>query len=213
MPMEVISDPNATKRKHFIAMVNKYAKPGSGSGVEFLNQRTWTYPVANIAQIIKQAPFVIVGGVATRLYMPERMTLDLDILIKAEEARLVYQDLIKANAEKIGELTIPGSQWQLEDGTLLDVLEGKDDWVHTAIQHPNSSPDGLPIIRLPYLVLMKLLAGRSQDLADISRMLGGATEVQLIKVKQVIGQYLPSALEDIESLIVLGKLENNSDSC
>jgi hypothetical protein len=40
-------------------------------------------------------------------------------------------------------------------------------------------------------------------------MLGGATEVQLINVKQVIGQYLPSALEDIESLIILGKLENN----
>jgi hypothetical protein len=207
--MEVISDPNATKRKYFIAMVNKYAKPGAGSGIEFLNQRTWTHPVANIAQIIKQTQFVIVGGVATRLYMPERMTLDLDILVKAEEARLVYQDLIEANSQKIGELTIPGSQWQLEDGTLLDVLEGKDDWVHTAIQHPNSSPDGLPIIRLPYLVLMKLLAGRSQDLADISRMLGGATEVQLINVKQVIGQYLPSVLEDIESLIVLGKLENN----
>jgi hypothetical protein len=165
--------------------------------------------VANIAQIIKQTQFVIVGGVATRLYMPERMTLDLDILVKAEEARLVYQDLIEANSQKIGELTIPGSQWQLEDGTLLDVLEGKDDWAHTAIQHPNSSPDGLPIIRLPYLVLMKLLAGRSQDLADISRMLGGATEVQLINVKQVIGQYLPSALEDIGSLIILGKLENN----
>jgi hypothetical protein len=207
--MEVISDPNATKRKYFIAMVNKYAKPGAGSGIEFLNQRTWTHTVANIAQIIKQTQFVIVGGVATRLYMPERMTLDLDILVKAEEARLVYQDLIEANSQKIGELTIPGSQWQLEDGTLLDVLEGKDDWVHTAIQHPNSSPDGLPIIRLPYLVLMKLLAGRSQDLADISRMLGGATEVQLINVKQVIGQYLPSALEDIGSLIILGKLENN----
>ena len=68
MPMEVISDPNATKRRYFIAMVNKYAKPRAGSGIEFLNQRTWTYPVANIAQIIKQASFVIVGGVATRLF-------------------------------------------------------------------------------------------------------------------------------------------------
>ena len=63
--------------------------------------------------------------------------------------------------------------------------------------------------RLPYLVLMKLLAGHSQDLADISRMLGGATEVQLINAKQIISQYLPSALEYIESLIFLGKLENN----
>ena len=37
-------------------------------------------------------------------------------------------------------------------------------------------PDGLPIIDLPYLVLMKLSASRTQDLADISRMLGLADE-------------------------------------
>jgi len=56
--------------------VVKNAKPGSGSSIQFLNQRTWTYPVSNLSKIIKQAPFVIVGGVATRLYMPERMTLE-----------------------------------------------------------------------------------------------------------------------------------------
>jgi hypothetical protein len=205
--MEAISDPNVIKRRHFITLVTKYAKPGSGSSIEFLNKRTWTYPVANLNQIIKQASFVIVGGVATRLYMPERMTLDLDILVKAEEAQLVYEDLVKANSQKIGELSIQGSQWQLEDGTSLDVLEGRENWVKEAIQNPNYAPDGLPVIILPYLVLMKLLAGRSQDLADISRMLGGATEVQLLAVKQIISQYLPNAIEDLESLVILGKLE------
>jgi len=52
--------------------------------------------------IIKQAPFVVVGGVATRLYMPERMTLDLNILVRAEDARLVSQDLEEANGKKLG---------------------------------------------------------------------------------------------------------------
>ena len=99
--MEIVLDPNATKRKYFIRLVVKNAKPGSGSSIQFLNQRTWTYPVSNLSEIIKQAPFVIVGGVATRLYMPERMTLDIDILVKAEDAQLVYQDLIKANSQKI----------------------------------------------------------------------------------------------------------------
>ncbi len=205
--MEIVSDPNASKRKHFISLVVKYAKPGSGSSIQFLNQRTWTYPVANLLQIIKQAPFAIVGGVATRLYMPERMTLDVDILVKAEDAKLVYRDLAKANSKKIGELSIPGSQWQLEDGTSLDVLEGDASWVKAAIQHPNYAPDGLPVIALQYLVLMKLIAGRSQDLADVSRMLGGATELQSIEVKKTIERYLPNAIEDLESLIILGKLE------
>ena len=205
--MEIVLDPNATKRKYFIRLVVKNAKPGSGSSIQFLNQRTWTYPVSNLSEIIKQAPFVIVGGVATRLYMPERMTLDIDILVKAEDAQLVYQDLIKANSQKISELSIQGSQWQLEDGTSLDVLEGTGNWVAKAIQTPNYSPDGLPIIHLPYLVLMKLIAGRSQDLADISRMLGGATDIQLHEVKKIINQYIPNADEDLESLILLGKLE------
>ena len=205
--MKLISDPNATKRMHFIKLVSKYVKSGSGSSIQFLNQRTWTYPVVNLSQIIKQAAFVIVGGVATRLYMPERMTLDLDILVKAEEAELVYKDLIKAKSQKIAELSISGSQWQLEDGTSLDVLEGTENWVKTAIQKPNYAPDGLPVIDLPYLVLMKLIAGRSQDLADISRMLGGATDIQLLAVKSIILQYLPNAIEDLESLVILGKLE------
>jgi len=202
-----IADPNSQKRKQFITLVMKYVKPGSGSSIEFLSKRTWTYPVTNINNIIKQAPFVVVGGVATRLYMPERMTIDLDILVKIEDAKLIYQDLEQANGEKIGNLSIPGSQWKLDDGTSLDVLEFTGNWVTEALNHPNYSPDGLPIIDLPYLVLMKLIAGRSQDLADISRMLGGAEDVQLDQVKKVINQYLPNAVEDLDCLIILGKLE------
>ena len=83
------------------------------------------------------------------------------------------------------------------------------DWVTEAISSPNYAPDGLPVVDLPYLVLMKLIAGRSQDIADISRMLGVAEDLQLQRVKKVINQYLPSAIEDLENLIVLGKLERS----
>lgn len=205
--MEIVSDPNASKRKQFVSLALKYAKPGAGSSIQFLTLRTWTYAVADLSQIIKQAPYAIVGGVATRLYMPERMTLDLDILVKAEDAKLIYQDLANANSQKIGDLSIQGSQWQLADGTSLDVLEGTASWVTIAIQNPNYAPDGSPVISLPYLVLMKLIAGRSQDLADVSRMLGGASDIQLLEVKTTIDQYLPNSVEDLESLIMLGKLE------
>ena len=108
--------------------------------------------MTNLNDIIKQAAFVIVGGVATRLYMPERMTLDLDILVRSEDAQLVYEDLAIANGQKIGDLSISGAQWQLSDGTSLDVLEFEGDWVVEAIASPNYAPDGLPVIDLPYLV-------------------------------------------------------------
>lgn len=154
---------------------------------------------------LKSAPFVVVDDVATRLYMPERMTLDIDILIKANDKNLIYQDLINAQAKRIGDLSIAGSQWQLSDNTALDVLEVEDDWVDAALSKPNYSPDALPVALAGDV--MKLSASRTQDLADISRMLGLATEEDLSEVRQVIALYLPTAREDLESLIVLGKLE------
>ncbi|WP_293145465.1 hypothetical protein [Okeania sp. SIO3I5] len=163
--------------------------------------------MSNLKLIIKQAPFVIVGGVATRLYMPERMTLDIDILIKVQDRNLIYQDLDNSQIQKIGDLSICRSQWRLSDNTSLDVLEGEDNWVEAAIANPNYAPDGLRIIALPYLILMKLSASRTQDLADVSRMLGLAKEKELEKVREVIKIYLSTAQEDLESLIALGKLE------
>ena len=207
MRQQTIADPQAQRRRCFINLVKKRVKPGTGSSIAFLNQRTWNNFVVNVKAIIKRAPFVIVDGVATRLYMPERMTVDLDVLIKAEDAVLVYEDLEAAGSQKQNDLSISGSQWTLSDGTSLDVLEGEETWVEAAVDSPNYSPDALPVIALPYLVLMKLLASRSQDLADISRMLGGATTDQLQAVREVINQYLPTAKEDLESLIMLGKLE------
>ncbi|NER06578.1 MAG: hypothetical protein F6K17_30350 [Okeania sp. SIO3C4] len=203
----LINDMYRQKRKLFIGLVKKRVKFGSGSSLEFLEKRTWTYPVSNLKLIIKQAPFAVVDGVATRLYMPERMTLDIHILIKFEDRSLIYQDLENSHSQKIGDLSIGGSQWKLPDNTSLDVLQGEDDWVEEAIANPNYAPDGLPIIALPYLILMKLSASRTQDLADISRMLGLAKEKELDKVREVIRIYLSTAQEDLESLITLGKLE------
>ena len=203
----LIQDLSSQKRKIFLSLVKKRVQPGSGSGLNFLHKRTWSYSVSNLNLILTQAPFVIVGGVATRLYMPERMTLDLAILIKTKDAKKIYQDLENAGGKKIGILNISGSQWQLPDNTSLDVLEGDDEWVTEAVSKPNYAPDGLPIINLPYLILMKLSASRTQDLADVSRMLGLADETQLIQIREIVKQYLANAEEDLESLIILGKLE------
>jgi hypothetical protein len=54
---------------------------------------------------------------------------------------------------------------------------------------------------------MKLEASRTNDLSDISRMLGQAGDRELDEVRRVIERYDPNGLEDLESLILLGKLE------
>ncbi len=203
----LINDLSADKRHFFLTLVKKRVKTGSGSSINFLRQKSWNYPVTNLNLIFSQASFVVVGGVATRMYMPERMTLDLDILVKVEDSTIIYQNLENVGGQKIGNLTIARSQWQLPDNTSLDVLEGEDEWVASAISDPNYAPDGLPVIALPYLILMKLSASRTQDLADISKMLGLANQEELNEVRKIVETYIPTAQEDLESLITLGKLE------
>ncbi len=121
-------------RKQFIALAWKRVRPGSGSHREFLEARTWKHPVTNLKQIVLQTAFVIVGGIATRLYMPERTTLDLDILVLAEDAPLLYRELQQANSQQLGILSIGKTTWQLPDRTMLDVIESGEAWLESLIE-------------------------------------------------------------------------------
>ena len=76
-----------------------------------------------------------------------------------------------------------------------------------ALTNPAIAPDGLPVIRLPYLILLKLRSSRGTDAGDLSRMLGGADKDALEQVRAVIEQYQPDAVEDLEGFIQLGRLE------
>jgi hypothetical protein len=195
------------RRKQYIALMQKRIQPGSGSSLQLMSQRNMQYPVTDIGSIIHETSYVVVGGVATSLYMPERMTEDLDILVLTEDIAKLHQELIQAGSQQVGELTIGGTTWQLPDGTLLDVITSNQTWVSVALQSPNVSSLGLPIIRLPYLVLMKLQASRGVDMGDLTRMLGRADDEALAQVRSVIRTYMSNAIEDLESLIQLGKLE------
>lgn len=195
------------RRKLYIQIALRRCRPGSGSSIEFLRKRTWNRPVTNIKAIIKQTPFVVVGGIATRLYMPERITDKIEILVLTEDADNIYRELAETGSMKVGELSIGGSSWQLPDGSILDVIESQQPWVAGAIANPNTAPDNLPIIGLPYLIVMKLQASRGIDMGDLTRMLGGADRRALDLIRKTVKTYLPDAVEDLESLIVLGKLE------
>jgi hypothetical protein len=140
--------------------------------------------------------------------MPERATQDIDILVRAQDADQVCQRLEAAGYTWIASLGVPGFLMQSPSGIELDVLLGTATWTEAALRHLKRDPAGYPILDLPYLVLSKLTVSRVQDLADISRMLGLANEDDVARVRQVVARYTPDEVEDLESLIDLGQLEN-----
>jgi hypothetical protein len=209
---KIAPDGNLTprqKRRFMIDMVKRNGKPGTGSSHEFMRRRTAMNPWPDLRPILKGIEWAIVGGVATRAYMPERMTKDLDILVHQNDKDAVLARLQQAGYQMIEHLAIPGYSLRSPEGIEVDVLFSDDTWLQDALRQPVLDPAGYPVISLPYLILLKMGAQRTQDWADVSRMLGLATDAELDAVRAVVARYTPDDSEDLESLIFIGKQEHN----
>lgn len=164
----------------------------------------------DLRDILAGIPWAIVGGVATRAYMPERATQDLDILVTVQNSEKVRQRLEAAGYQFQTVLGIAGYLLYTPDQVEIDVLLGNEPWVEAALAKPRLDPAGYPVIDLPYLVLMKLAASRGQDIGDLSVMLGLADEESLSRVRQTVARYTPADSDDLESLIFIGRQQLKS---
>lgn len=143
--------------------------------------------------------------------MPERTTQDLDILIEASDQEKVRTRLQRAGFLSVQALAIGGMTWRAPTGALVGVIESRAAWVPEALQSLRQDHQGLPVLDLPYLILMKVEAGRAQDLADAARMLGAASEARHQETREIFRRLMPDALDDLESLIALGRLEMGNE--
>lgn len=120
----------------------------------------------DLTPILTPIHWAVVGAAATRLYMPERATRDLDVAIRIQDAQAARQKLTTAGFAHQGELSIGGSiplksagrsAWCAPDGQMIDVIEGRETWWNDALTEAQSNRDaqGLPILPFRYLVLMK----------------------------------------------------------
>ena len=195
------------KRRMMLEMVTRRIRPGAGSSIEFLKRRTAMNVWPDLRKVLHGIDWVLVGGVATRAYMPERTTKDMDVLVDYADRNEVMQQLKTAGYQVISKLAIPGYLFHSPEGVEVDVIFGRYPWIRAALHSPRYDPAGYPVIALGYLVLMKLTAQRVQDWADISRMLGWASDADLNTVREVITHHSPEDLEDLERLIFLGRQE------
>lgn len=164
-------------------------------------------PWPDLRPILKGINWALIGGVATRAYMAERMTKDMDILVHSREGETVIQRLKDAGYRVKSRLAVPGYLLISPEGIELAVLFGDYPWLEEALANPSHDPAGYPVLGLPYLVILKLAAERAQDWADVSRMLGWASDADLDAVRAAVARYAPQDLEDMEALIFLGKKE------
>jgi len=190
-------------------MARRRQRPGTGSALRFVRQRTVNVEWPDVRRVMGDIGCAVVGAVATRLYMPERTTFDLDLAIASADAKAARRAVRSAGWTHEGDLTIGGSSWLTLDGVSVDLIEGSEEWWPGAIAEAQLNLDlqGLPILPLRYLALMKFRSGRTQDVADVTRMLGQADPVQLEAIRALFKSEEPGGLEDLESLIELGQLE------
>jgi len=164
-------------------------------------------PWPDLRPILEGIPWVIAGAVATRAYMPERATKDLDILVRRQDGDEVRKRLEATGYRHISRLAIPGFLARSPEGVEVDVILGDYPWLEEALAHPRRDSAGYPVLDLPYLVLMKMAASRTRDFGDLGTMLGLASEEELARVRAVVARYAPAEIDDLESLIYLGQVE------
>jgi hypothetical protein len=163
----------------------------------------------DLREVLDPIPWAVIGAVAARLYMPELATKDIDIMVAAHDLSAAEQRLAGAGWERLGGLAVGGSTWRSPAGTELVLLTCAEAGCREALAEAqqNRDPEGLPVIPLPYLVLLKLASGRTTDIGDLSRMLGLADETALERVREVVREHAPEDVEDLEALVELGRLE------
>jgi transposase-like protein len=203
-------------RRAMLAFSARRQRPGSGSMLDQLMQgerptMDWWGKAAGTLKAEK-IKIAVTGGVAANAYMPPRHTADLDLAVHVADLDQAGRALEAAGWAFLGDLSLyedlRGTAWQLGHHE-LDVIGLPGAWGRAAIAaaQDNRRVSGLATLTLPYIVVMKLISARPQDSADISRMLGPASEQALESVRALVSRERPDDVKDLEQMIVAGRLE------
>lgn len=104
----------------------------------------------------------LVGGLALQAYGSSRHTGDVDLIVSRTPA---YRP--------VGRLTFGGIIVKASNGIVVDLIDRRDGYRRLyvqALKHSETTPFGVRIVTPPYLMAMKLAAGRSHDEDDLKRL-------------------------------------------
>lgn len=133
----------------------------------------------------------LIGGMAVGVHGHPRATKDIDFLVGSEAF------------ESTGSIVSfrPGVPLAAEGVPVDSILAPKE---HATILDEGlaaaPSTDGVPVLAAEYLVYMKLVAGRRQDLADIGALVR-ANRVDLARARSLARALEPSQQAELEKII------------
>jgi len=151
-----------------------------------------------------RSDIALIGGVALQLYGSDRLTKDVDFV-----ADVPFNGLTDVVEIKIG-----GYQGKTPSGIPVDVLIGgkyaelREASLRSAISEPEL---GVAVVRLPYIMALKLVAGRAKDEEDIRTMLRlDVVDVEdtLAVIKRYVGEY---AADDFRSVVEEAEWKRDRD--
>jgi len=202
-------------RRTLLAILGRRARPGTGSDLAHLMEgkrpvMVW-WAAADAA--LRGIPHAAIGAVAAMRYMPARGTDDLDIAVRLADLPRAESALRAAGWKPTATLQLygglAGKAWVDPAGNELDVMGLPGTWGATVISTATFDQAAkMRAIRLPYAVLTKMIASRTKDISDISRMLGSLSDARIAPVLAVMKQHMTSEdFDDLEEIIALGRLE------
>jgi hypothetical protein len=163
-------------------------------------------------------PGVIVGGVAVAVMARPRVTRDVDSLVVLDESRWasfltagepfgfaprILDPLDFARRSRVLLLVHTPS------GVDIDVMFGALRFEEETVSRGRVSAIGGVSIRLPTpedLIIMKVVAHRPRDLADVEGLLETHSDLDLVRIRRCVSDFAaaleaPELLSDLESLL------------
>jgi hypothetical protein len=133
----------------------------------------------------------LIGGLAVGVHGHPRATKDVDFLVGAEAF------------ESAGAIVSfkPGVPLAAEGVPIDSVLAPEEhaSLLEGALEQPQSF-DGIPVVTPEYLVFMKMIAGRRQDLADVEALLR-AERVDIERARELVQHAPADARVELERMI------------
>ncbi|MCP4165633.1 MAG: hypothetical protein GY759_07035 [Chloroflexi bacterium] len=85
----------ATRWRANLALAKRRIQPGSGSSRTHLQRRTSNQPTPDLQSLLQGLTFVVMAAMAARLYMPERMTHETDVLVLTDDLAACERHLLQ----------------------------------------------------------------------------------------------------------------------
>jgi len=140
---------------------------------------------------------VLAGGVALQVYGSRRFTNDVDFVLSGPPLDL-------GPFRKIRPIGFGGSRVLAPNGVKVDLIVREDEYEALyvdAIKSAVVSTDGIPVVTVEHLAVMKFAAGREKDIQDLKWIIRQPRLLSLQKAKGIVykffGRFGQDRFEDI----------------